>query len=122
MYQFSRDYSRLFDLICDGQVIAGWVDYGTKHGMNPPLRDVVKIERRAPFDIYIGVRGICYTDLGAHDREKGQEREVFTERCKSVNLEWIECGLPRAEVAAAMAALRAEFLRRTEPGANCEPS
>jgi len=104
MYTLSRDYARLFDLLCTGQVLVGWVRYSES------LRDVVKIERRAEFDIYIGVRGICYTDLGTFDREKGEERDVFAARCESVDLEWIEPSVPRAEVAA----LRAQFHTQAE--------
>ena len=106
MYTLSRDYARLFDLLCTGQVLVGWVRYSES------LRDVVKIERRAEFDIYIGVRGICYTDLGTFDREKGEERDVFAARCESVDLEWIEPSVPRAEVAALRAQLHTEIEQR----------
>lgn len=102
MYTLSRDYARLFDLLCTGQVLVGWVRYSES------LRDVVKIERRAEFDIYIGVRGICYTDLGTFDREKGEERDVFAARCESVDLEWIEAGLSIAEVDGLRAEITAE--------------
>ena len=97
MYTLSKDYGKLFDYLCAGNVAVGWVDCSN-------VRDVVKIQRRKAFDVYIGVRGVCYTDLGAHDQEKGEERDVFAMRCAAVGLEWIEPAMPR--VTAALVELR----------------
>ena len=88
IYNLSKDYERLYGLICDGHVAVGFVDY--KWGRdrdNKPLRDVVKIVRRRLYDIFIGVRGCCYGDVLS---ASGDEKTAFIQVCESLNLEWVE--------------------------------
>lgn len=84
----SRDYSKLFDLICTSSVAVGWVDY-RMHDDVTACRDVVQIKRHGEFDVFIGARGICYSSLNSFHRREGSEREVFIMMCVNLNLEWI---------------------------------
>lgn len=91
MYQFSTDYEELFKLICDGQTVAGFVDYRFDRG-NPdevPMRDVVQIRRDNEFSILIGARGIAYGSIYPFQSRYGSEREVFIGTCQAINLAFI---------------------------------
>jgi hypothetical protein len=88
MYQLSKDYERLFTYVCAGHIALGFVDYEFgKSGA--PLRDAVKIQRRKPYEIYVGARGIQYGGLNGYEQEDGAEIAVFSDECKRMNLEWV---------------------------------
>lgn len=90
-YDLSRDYGLLFDKLCEGYCIVGFVDYNftSLKDKYPPSRDVVSIKRRAEFVISIGVRGIQYGGIECWHKYQGKERDVFIKECESLNLEWV---------------------------------
>lgn len=87
MYKLSKDYGHLFDLLCQGKTVAAFVDYAQSLTENE--RDICKLVRHAPFDIFIGVRGTSYGGLYQFHSKYGDEREVFIHHCNGINLEWI---------------------------------
>jgi hypothetical protein len=88
-YSLSKDYKRLYELLCAGHTIVGFVDYD-RHGDNvEPIRDVVKIVRRREFDIMIGVRGCSYGDVFPYMKKTLSELEVLVSVCTVNNLEWV---------------------------------
>lgn len=96
MYNLSRNYKKLFDLVCEGKVAAAFVDYSFRQdGAN--FRDVCLVKRHKPFDINICARGISYGDIYPFMENDGTEEEVFKRSCGSVNLEWIDPDQPSQE-------------------------
>ena len=88
MYKLSRNYKKLFQMICDGHVVPAFVDYDIDD--DSVCRDICKVERLDPYDIFIGVRGHSYGTIYPFMERHGAEENVFIRRCESVNLEWIE--------------------------------
>lgn len=88
MYNLSRDYEKLFELICAGKIAVGFVDYG--HVVTS-TRDVCKIERAEENNIFIYVRGHGYGSVYPFSIEDSgmAEKEYFIFLCKSCNLEFI---------------------------------
>ena len=89
MYNLSRDYEKLFELICAGKIAVGFVDY--KWSGDEVLRDVCKIERTKENNIFIYARGHGYGSVYPFSIEDSgiKEKEYFILMCKSCNLEFI---------------------------------
>ena len=50
----------------------------------------MQVKRIGEYDIRIGVRNLSYGDVLQVERGRGlDEKELFIERCREVNLEWI---------------------------------
>lgn len=79
----------LFDLICEGQIIVGFVDY--KWSDKRISRDVCKIIRHEENRISIGSRGMGYGSVDPWEIDVGcdSEKDYFVSVCKAINLEWI---------------------------------
>jgi len=87
MYELSKDYNKLYELICDGQIVAGFVDYD---GCDEIQRDIAMILRHKEFDISILVRGTTYASVWGYERKtRISEQELFIRACQRTNLEWI---------------------------------
>jgi hypothetical protein len=87
VYQLSKDYEKLFELICNGEVIAAFVDNSFRSGEHVS-RDICSVKMNQRFDIDIGVRGVCYGCVyGKDTKEEGKEDFIFD--CKKLNLGWI---------------------------------
>lgn len=87
-YNFSRDYVQLYELICDGFVAIGIVNYKW-HGTDTPLsRDVCKI-RKNEFDISFGARGIQYGGVSESEARRSNEKDEFIKECERMELDWI---------------------------------
>jgi hypothetical protein len=84
VYNLSIDYDGLFNVLCSGEAVAGFVLYEGQ------LTDVCQLLRRGEFDIFIGARGIQYGGLYPYMRKHGNEREVFIKHCENIGLKWIE--------------------------------
>jgi len=97
MYNLSRDYKKLFDLICEGKVAAAFVDYRFREAEGYVHRDVCLVKRHGPFQINISARGISYGDIYPFMEKDGTEEEVFKRSCGWVNLEWIDPDLSPQE-------------------------
>ena len=87
-YKTSKDYERLYELVNNGFLVVGFVDFNYS-GSKPPFpRDVVKIQRRGNY-IDVGVRGRSYiSTMGLLDNQ--DEKECFITDCNTVNLEFID--------------------------------
>lgn len=90
-YKISRNYTQLFDLICDGHEIPCFVDYSFRDDDLRKYRDICRVRRFREFEISFGSRGIGYGDVSSWHKEKGvREIDYFTELCESLNIEYIE--------------------------------
>ena len=96
-YKLSKDYDKLFHLICDENIIAGFVDYSWSDG--EVVRDICSIIRREENNISIGARGIGYASIHPFTLVlwKMSEKECFISSCKSCNLEWIDANFEQKE-------------------------
>ena len=90
-YKLSKDYEKLYELICNSEKIICFIDYRwSDNDAEKPMRDICLCRRRKNFDISIGVRGIEYTHVANYDKGKGlSEKEIFIKRCEKNNLEWV---------------------------------
>lgn len=94
VYQYSRDYARLYELICQGFSAAGLVDYHIQ-GVDGVSRDfcsvrMLRASPNRPFVIYIGVRGLVYASVDEfNDMRNMDVATFFAKTCESINLEWI---------------------------------
>lgn len=89
LYNLSRDYQKLYQLICDGHTAAGFVDFcfmGDEH----IYRDICQIKKEEPYRIFISCRGTLYGGIYPFMSDKGAEEELFIRDCEGANLEWIE--------------------------------
>lgn len=90
MYQLSRDYNALFDLLLNGQRVACFVD--NTHDEAPrTVRDVCLAKRSGPFRVQVSVRGVSYFSIYPFEADENgaDERKSFIEGCTDINLEWI---------------------------------
>ena len=88
LYNTSRDYDKLFDLIEAGHRIVCLVDFRFRgEGEDTPAsRDICSTKKTYYGDIDIGARGISYISIfnGAKDK-----KQVFKIWCEKVNLAWL---------------------------------
>lgn len=90
-YHLSRDYSKLYELICRGFRMAGWVDsFNRIDPDETPLRDICEIRREEEYQIMISARGTGYGNVWPFMKDEGEERDLFIKICESCNLEWID--------------------------------
>ena len=91
-YKLSRDYNKLFNLICDKKRIVGFVDYDFNRDEKIICRDICTIQRHGEYEIQISARGICYCSVDPWHKEDWvdlTEKEVFGKICEAINLEFI---------------------------------
>ena len=90
-YKLSKDYEKLYELICNSEKIICFTDY--IWGDNEePMRDICVCRRRENFSISISCRGIEYMHVDSYEKGKGfTEKELFIKRCEKNNL---ECVIP----------------------------
>lgn len=88
--EMSRDYDKLYDIVCAGGRALGFVDMNFREG-GPAYRDAVSVRRFNDGMINIGVRGFGYGHVDKHDiLTNGGERAAFNEECMRLNLEWAD--------------------------------
>lgn len=92
MYSLSKDYARLYALICSGARVAAYLDnrYGSEDD-EVQFRDLCNVERRGEWQISFYVRGCGYghvTRINSIDGKR-TEKEAFILACKSLNVEFI---------------------------------
>lgn len=90
MYKLSKDYEKLFQLICEGHIAAGFADYARSYDQENKCRDICSIQRNQSFNIVMGVRGMTYGFVYPFMAEEGSELELFCKECNAIRLEWIE--------------------------------
>ncbi len=88
-YKLSKDYDLLYQHICQGHIIAAFVDYNFVGSTTPPSRDICKIRRFKEYDIQFGSRGIGYGDVTDYFKGTHSELNLFLSECSRMNLEWI---------------------------------
>ena len=90
-HKLSRDYDKLFEIICNNNQVAAFVDYSFDKNDPNPCRDICKVRRVSYFQIQIAARGIAYASIDPWIEESGwDEREYFKRTCELINLEFIE--------------------------------
>ena len=90
MYQLSKDYNALFDLLLKGEEPVCFVD--NRHDESPRVaRDVCRVRRAREYNIIAVCRGTIYFSVDPWLKEESalSEREIFCGICDGVNLEWI---------------------------------
>ncbi|ARM86124.1 hypothetical protein [Marinobacter salarius] len=91
IYNLSKDYGKLFRLICEGQRIAAWSDtFRMKDAEGNPYRDICEVRRSGEYEIIISARGTGYGNVWPFMKDEGTEEDVFVKVCKGCNLEWID--------------------------------
>ncbi|WP_138437864.1 hypothetical protein [Marinobacter shengliensis] len=91
IYNLSKDYGKLFRLICEGQRIAAWSDtFSMSDTEGNPYRDICEVRRSGAYEIMISARGTGYGSVWPFMKDEGSEEEVFEKVCKSCNLTWID--------------------------------
>lgn len=61
IYNLSKDYTKLFRLICEGHRIAAWADtFSMKDAVGKPYRDICEVRRSGEYEIMISARGTGY--------------------------------------------------------------
>lgn len=89
-YNLSKDYSRLFELICNDVKVPCYVDYRFSNDDKKSSRDICQCKRWNEYDIKIGARGIQYGGVDVWCKDRGTERDLFVQECERMNLEWID--------------------------------
>lgn len=91
LYNLSSDWHRLFKLLCEGHLVAAFVDNPQmKKADGKPQRDICQILRRREYDIQLSVRGTGYGGIWPFMEEEGAEEDLFVTLCQSCNLAWID--------------------------------
>lgn len=88
-YNFSRDYVQLHELLCDGFIAVGFVNYSFNGSEAAISRDVCKIRRFDAYDIQFGARGIGYGGVSDYLKDTKTELDIFIEECERMELDWI---------------------------------
>lgn len=79
-YKLSKDYQKLFKLLCEGYELAGFVDYDSMRDGKNILRDIVKIKRLSEWEIMFSVRGCQY---GGVDKWHGDQMKIAGHKVSS---------------------------------------
>lgn len=97
MYAYSKNYSRLYQLLCAGEVAIAMVDYrirpNSTSGNDVISRDVCQIVREKEWDIQFFVRGTGYGRVQHTPWLHPQltEAEMFIRQCEDLHFEFV-CG------------------------------
>jgi len=91
-YKFSKDYDKLYDIICQGNEIVSFVDYKSKIDNTLFIcRDVCTVRRLNKYNFQFSARGIGYGGLyGSYNETDGDEKQMFIAICHNLNVDWIE--------------------------------
>lgn len=85
----SKDYKKLYELICNGEAVAAFVDYKFRQIDEHVFRDVCQVVKKKEFDIQFFARGIGYGGIYQFMQDDGvSEFDVFVKICESMNLEF----------------------------------
>lgn len=87
-YNLSKDYDLLYKLLCDGHVIACFVDFAYR-GDPKRYRDICKAKRWHEYEMQFQSRGMTYGSVDRWQKDKGSEKDLMIEECKRMNLEFI---------------------------------
>jgi hypothetical protein len=86
MYQLSKNYDKLYELINESNRVVGFVNFVNYDH----CRDVCAITRKNQ-SIDIRVRGTCYAWIDAHSSiDESTIKTEFIHNCNVLDLEWIE--------------------------------
>lgn len=97
-YELSKDYEKLYDMVCAGHRIIGFADY--EFGGGEIVKDVCSV-KKDEYNTQISSKGVCYGHAGdyAIGRHAGSEKNAFIAMCKNCNFEYIQpnIGVDKAE-------------------------
>ena len=92
-YKTSKDYKKLFELLCLGHTIVCLVkdNYG--------IKQICKANRFKEFSVNFNTPGIGFLDINPSDKEYfgKSEIELFEFQCKLIDVEWIEIEKPQCK-------------------------
>jgi len=77
MYKLSKDYEKLYQLICDKKRVVAFVDYKFRGNDDHVIRDVCLVERRKNNSIVTFARGIGYSEVYDWQTPCLDEKECF---------------------------------------------
>lgn len=92
-YILSKDWERLYELLCAGYTIAAFVDFQYPDGC--VVQHICTIRRESPFQIFIHGYGIDYGSVRPFD--EGQfdtELAALSRSCTHAHLQWIVPAAP----------------------------
>ena len=90
MYNFSKNYDDLYDLVIAGYRVVAFVDYSFRDSLlGHVMRDVCIVEKRKNGSLTGFVRGISYFEVEDWQTPELTMRESFIVDCKNANLEFI---------------------------------
>ena len=82
MYDFSKDYEKLYDLVRDGHRVVAFVDYSFRGSLTGHvMRDVCIVEKRKGGSLVGFVRGISYFEVEDWQTPELTMRESFVVDC-----------------------------------------
>jgi len=91
LYNLSKDYEKLYQLICDGHRVAAWAD---SYSMGDPegnhCRDICEVRRIGDYEIMISCRGTSYGYVWPFMKNEGPEKSLFVRACRACELEWVD--------------------------------
>ena len=90
MYDLSKDYKKLYGLVCEGKRVAAFVDYKFPSAREHVMRDLCLVEKRKGNRIVGFSRGICYLEVEDWQTPSLDEQECFIVDCERLNLEFIK--------------------------------
>lgn len=97
-YCLSTDYALLYQWLCDGLTVVGFVDHESaqlSELSGTPRRDVCMIRRDAAWTITAWGRGIAYLSLypwsaeGMHNPHQFSEAEMLAADCRQLRLSFL---------------------------------
>ena len=90
MYNLSKNYDDLYDLVIAGHRVVAFVDYSFGDSLiGHVMRDVCVVEKRKNGSLTGFVRGISYFEVEDWQTPELTMRESFIVDCKNANLEFI---------------------------------
>lgn len=90
MYNFSKNYDDLYDLVIAGHRVVAFVDYSFRDSLlGHVMRDVCIVEKRKNGSLTGFVRGISYFEVEDWQTPELTMKESFIVDCKNANLEFI---------------------------------
>lgn len=91
-YALSKDYSELYNLICEGNEVACFVRvyFDRDKNIERSCLDIAIVRRLEEYHINIFARGNGYGSVDPWHKEDGQEIELFKKLCEANDLGWIK--------------------------------
>lgn len=89
MCMLSKDYKKLYELICSGRTVAAFVDH-SQIGSDVVSQDICQVRKYEDYRIMVFARGTTYAGVYPFQSGRGSEINLFVVECNAVNLQWID--------------------------------